>query len=53
MELKKQMYTNIHGVNKHLTMDYLDTLDWQGLLCNCHPLDRIDFKRKLELSKLI
>ena len=53
MELRKQMYTNIQGVNKHLTTEYLDTLDWRGLLCNCHPIDRLGFARKLETLNLI
>ena len=53
MDIRKQMYANIHGVNKHMTPEYLDTLDWQGLLCNCHPIDRLEFARKLETLKLI
>lgn len=52
-EIRKQMYTHIHGCNKFLTKEYLDTLDWRGLLANCHPIDRPIFQRELQNLKLI
>ena len=53
MEIRKQMYTAIHGCNKYLTEEHLEKLDWHGLLANCHPTDRMVFKRKLETLNLI
>jgi len=52
-EIRELMYTHIHGYNKHLTRDHLEKLHIRELLCNCHPLDRMDFTRKLETLKLI
>ena len=52
-EIREQLYTSIHGCNKYLTRDYLKDLSLQELLANAHPLDRADFKRKLESLNLI
>ncbi len=51
--IRKQMYANIHGCNKYLIAEYLDTLNWQELLRNCHPIDRPIFVRELQLLGLI
>ena len=52
-EIRELMYTSIHGCNKYLTKDHLKELSLHELLANAHPLDRVDFKRKLESLNLI
>jgi hypothetical protein len=52
-EIRELMYTNIQGYNKYLTKDHLEKLSLRELLANCHPIDREDFKRKLENLNLI
>jgi hypothetical protein len=47
-ELRELMYTHIHGYNKYLTRDHLEKLSMYELLANCHPVERVDFTRKLE-----
>ncbi len=51
--LKKEIYTHIHSYNRYLTTDYLDTLNWVGLLRNCHPIEREHFMKHLERADLI
>jgi len=51
--IRELMYTNIHGCNKHLTREHLEKLFFMELLANTHPIDRPDFKRKLEHLNLI
>jgi hypothetical protein len=53
MRIKKEIYANIRGYNRHLTVEHLDTLDWEALLCNVHPMDRDYFRRKLQNEGLI
>lgn len=52
-QIKKLMYCNIRAYNVFLTTEHLDTLDWSMLLANTHPIDRPDFKRKLEALNII
>ena len=52
-QIRHEMYLNIHAYNIFLTKEHLDTLDWHMLLANTHPIDRVDFKRKLETLNLI
>ena len=50
---RQTLYANIKSVNNVLTPEHLDTLDWVGLLRNCHPLDRPDFARQLYVGEKI
>lgn len=52
-EIRELIYVNIHGCNKHLTREHLEKLSFRELLANTHPIDRPDFKKKLENLNLI
>ncbi len=51
--IKKEMYTHIRAYNRHLTLDHLVTLDLLSLLRNCHPIERIEFAKRLSREGLL
>ena len=47
-QIRNLLYPAIHGVNRYLHKEHLDTLSIRELLANCHPIDREDFVRQFD-----
>ena len=45
-KIREDVIQNIKGVNKYLTDDILDDMDFEQLLNNCHPIEREDFQER-------
>lgn len=52
-DIRQTIYDNIQANNKVLSKEHLDTLGWEQLLRNTHPLDRERFAIELERRGLI
>ncbi len=52
-QIRKEMYTNIRGYNRHLSIDVLTKMKFMELLRNCHPIERVIFVRRLEKENII
>jgi len=50
IELLKQ---SIKGVNKFMTDEFVDSLSYVELLCNCPPIYREEFENKLKKEGLL
>jgi hypothetical protein len=46
--LKEEIITHIHSHNKFLNREYLQSLTYEQLLCDVHPLNREYFEKKIE-----
>lgn len=52
-QIRKVLYANIRGYNRHLPMEVLVKMNLMALLRNCHPVDRRDFARKMNALGLL
>ena len=48
MTTREEMKLNARAHNRYLTEKYLSKLSDDELLCFVHPLERLDFEKKLE-----
>jgi len=46
-EILKELKKDIKSVQKQMPDDYIRSLSYQGLLANCHPLYREQYKKRL------
>jgi len=53
MSARQRMIANIRGHNRLLPTKHLEQMTEDELLANCHPTDRIDFKKRLNLQNLL
>lgn len=49
-EIRKDLISNVIGVNKHLK-NVVSDMDFEQLICNCHPIDREDFQNRFNQLK--
>jgi len=50
--IRQELEANIRGFNKYLH-DAVKTMNWEELLCNCHPTERSKFAWRLYRGQLI